>query len=373
MAAGSVRRAVRRRVSALLLASAVLAAPPVAPVPHASGAIATVAVFPVENLSGAAVPAAEVRRFFIEALRGAGVRVVSIEALEAFLTRYRVRYTGGIEAETAVALRAEAGVDAVLIPTVELFSAAAPPRCAITARLVSIASMPTVVWAADAGLAGDEAPGLFDLGLVHDPARLQARALRQISASLLAHVQGAQPEHDLRPSGKFRPKTHFRDAALDPGGRRTIAVVPFVNVSTRRNAGEIVTLLFVRHLSSVPRFRVLDAGVVRRQLVDARIVMADGLSLADADTVAALTEADFVLGGRVIRYDDPEGAAAEPQVEFSAVVVERATRRVVWSSSSYNKGRDGMSFFGRGASRTAHVMATQMVSHTAAMIAGGER
>jgi hypothetical protein len=45
----------------------------------------------------------------------------------------------------------------------------------------------------------------------------------------------------------------------------------------------------------------------------------------------------------------------------------------VWSSDSYNDGKDGVRFFERGTSRTAHAMATQMVRLTAEMIAGMER
>jgi hypothetical protein len=58
-------------------------------------------------------------------------------------------------------------------------------------------------------------------------------------------------------------------------------------------------------------------------------------------------------------------------VEFSTVVIEKASRRVVFSSDSDNRGTDGVRFFERGISRTAHGMATQMVRLTAAAIAGG--
>jgi len=60
-------------------------------------------------------------------------------------------------------------------------------------------------------------------------------------------------------------------------------------------------------------------------------------------------------------------------VEFSTALLETKSRRVVWSSDSYNEGSDGVRFFERGSSRTAHAMATQMVRLTAEMIAGRDR
>lgn len=149
--------------------------------------------------------------------------------------------------------------------------------------------------------------------------------------------------------------------------------MPFVNLSDRRNAGDVLTLLFMRHLSGVPAFRVLDSGVVRQQLLEARIIMDGGPSLRDAETLAALIDADFVLGGRVTRYLDYEGAGGRTRVEFSTVVIERKTRKVVWSSDSYNEGMDGVRFFERGASRTAHAMATQMVRLTTDRMTRRER
>ena len=150
-------------------------------------------------------------------------------------------------------------------------------------------------------------------------------------------------------------------------------MLPFFNRSDRRNAGEMLALLFMRHLSDLSQFRVLDTGVARRQLLDARIIMDGGLSITDAETVATLIDADFVIGGQVLRYEDFEGPDATPRVDFSTVLIERKSRRVIWSSGSYNDGTDGIRLFDRGRSRTAHAMATQMVRLTAEMIAGHDR
>lgn len=332
-----------------------------------------VAVFPAENLSGRGIPAAEVRQFLIDQFADQGVRVLGDEALDAFIARHRVRYGAGIDAATAELLRKETGVQGVVIVSVELSSEDTPPKVALSARLISIKAAPVVVWAEDAGMAGDDSPGLFELGLVNDYQEVLKRVLDRVGDSLVSWLKTGQVRTGLKRAGKFRPKSSFRSLALEPGRPYSVAVVPFFNLSERRNAGEILALLFARHLSGFPQFRVLDTGVTRRQLLDARVIMDSGLSIRDAEMVAALIEADFVLAGRVLRYEDYDGPGGRIGVEFSTVLIERQSRRVVWSSDSYNEGTDGLGLFERGRSRTAHAMATQMVRLTTEMIAGRDQ
>jgi TolB-like protein len=332
--------------------------------------VAAVAVFPVENLTDGSIPADVIGGFLAARLAAEGVAVLDDAALEAFLARHRVRYAAGIDEITAESLRRETGVDSVVFASVAFSSAMVPPKISIVARLVSIEATPAVVWAEDAGLSGDDAPGWFDLGLVNEYDTLLDRALEGIGDSLGTFLRTGRPRQRRTWASKFSPKSAFRALTLEPGRTYSVAVVPFFNLTQRRRAGEIMALHFIRHLSDFAPFRVLDIGVARRQLLSARIIMDGGLSVSDAETVAALIDADFVLAGRVLRYDDYEGPQGLTGVEFSTVLIARQSRRVVWSSHSYNEGQDGVRFFGRGESKTAHAMATQMVGLTAQAMAG---
>lgn len=346
-----------------------LLAPAGAATGSAAEKVGAVAVFPVENLSGVSVPADAIHGFLVEGLVSRGLRVLGGDALDDFMRRHRIRYSGGIDTATAELLRQETGVDGVVIVSVGLSSDAYPPKAALIARVVSTRGTPAVVWSDDVGLAGDEAPGLFELGLVHDYDALLTKALDRLTKSLATYLETGDAGVDPRRAEKFQPKMFYRAPTLELGKTYSVAVLPFLNVSQRRNAGEILALLFVRHLSRFPQFQVVDSGVVRRELLAARIIMDAGPSISDAETVAALVDADLVLGGRVLSYQDYEGAT--PRVEFSTILIDRRTRKVVWSSDSYNDGTDGVRFFDRGRSRTAHAMATQMVRLTAEGIAGG--
>ncbi len=339
----------------------------------AADPIAKVAVFPVENLSGTAIRADQVRDAFIERLSAAGVTVLGADDLDAFMARHRIRYAAGIDAASAEQLRKEAGVDAALFVSVGYWSETSPPKLSLIARLVSVRAAPVVIWADDAGLAGDEAPGLFDLGLVDDFQVLQARALDRLGRSLAARLETGQAAAAGRQGARFRPRITYRAVTLEPGRAHSVAVLPFYNVSGRRNAGDVMALLFERHLSSSGTFRVIDRGDVRQQLLQARVIMEGGVSIEDAELVASVLDADFVLAGRVIYYDDYEGPEGHARVDFSTVLIERASRRVVWSSHSYNDGEDGVRFFGRGRFTLAHAMATRMTGLTVAALAGERR
>jgi TolB-like protein len=289
------------------------------------------------------------------------------------MVRHRVRYAAGLETATAQALVQELGVDGVVFASIELSDSSASPKLALMARLVSVRDVPTVVWADDVGLAGDEAPGLFDLGIVNDFEVLQTRALDHVGASLDGWLKTGAPARPMRNRPTFRPRSEFRSRTLTPGTPHSVAVLPFFNLSDRRNAGEILAWLFTRHLAAFPEFRVVDAGVTRQQLLNARVIMDGGIALADAENVASLVDTDLVLAGRVLSYRDFEGSAGQTRVEFSTVLFEKSTRRIVFSSISDNTGADGVGWFERGGSKTAHVMATQMVRRTVEAIAGEGR
>ena len=84
----------------------------------------------------------------IEAMRGRA-------ELEPFLVRHRIRYTGGLDAETARAAREELHAHAVLITSLDLYRPTSPPAIAITMRLVSAGDEPIILWIDGASRAGD--------------------------------------------------------------------------------------------------------------------------------------------------------------------------------------------------------------------------
>jgi hypothetical protein len=327
--------------------------PPGGPVPR-------IAVFPVENLSGKPAPLDEIREGLAARLTANGVRVLEDAALETVFTRHRVRYTGGLDQRLAIALRAEAGVDGVLIPSLEVYDDGNPLRVALFARLVATGDAPAVRWIEGTGAAGDDAPGILGIGLVHDPRVLVERAVDSLAHSLVRHLSDAAGPETAAPPKKFRPKIVYRSDALDPGRPYSIAVVPFFNKTSRKYAGEIVALHMMRSLLAAENLAVVEPGLVREQLLRYRIIMSDGISLPDTDTILGAVNADLVLNGEVLDYQDPRGPLAPPTVDFSVLFIERKSRRVLYSSYSQNAGNDRVIFFDWGRVNTAHAMTASM-------------
>jgi len=212
------------------------------------------------------------------------------------------------------------------------------------------------------GLAGDDSPGLLDLGLIENPDTLLEIAVQRILTSLSEFLSTGQNQADSSaPRRKHRPKVIFRSPVLDPAVPHTVAVMPFFNLSERNFAGEIMALHFVRQLLARENFNVIEPGVVRHALLRGRVIMGGGISLADAGLISHLLEADLILSGKIMDYQDFQGLAAKPKVDFSAEIFEEKSREVVWAVLSYNRGDDGVFFFDWGRINTAYAMATQMV------------
>ncbi len=320
-----------------------------------------IAVLPVENLSGTPVPLKEIRGALLDGIRTRGIEVLPDDALEKFMAKHRVRYTGGIDRITAKQFKEETNCQGVLITSLELYNVTYPPKIALTSRLVSTGDNPVILWIDGAGLAGDDSPGILGMGLIQDPEALEKKALNHILDSLRKSLSGQKESEELAAKRKFLPKISYRSPVMEGRKKFSVAVAPFFNKSERKYAAEIMALHFVRHLKEFEEFEVIEPGIVRQQFLTLRMILDQGVSLADAEALFAMLNVDLVVTGQVLDYQDYQGSVGKPKVDFTAEVIERKSREVVWSSTSYNHGDDGVLFFDWGRVNTAYAMATQMV------------
>jgi TolB-like protein len=321
-----------------------------------------IAVFPVFNLSATPAPLKHIGRLLTDNLKARGATVIDEQVLEDVFVKHRIRYVGGLDPPAASAIRQEAGADAAFITSLEHYSDVVPPKIALTSRLVTTGHRIQILWIDGIGLAGDDSPGLLELGLIENPDALLEMALQQILTSFSDFLATGQKAVDSpTPRRKHQPKVIFRSPVLDPAMPYSVAVMPFFNLSERNFAGEIMALHFVRQLMMIENFNVIEPGVVRHALLRGRVIMRDGISLADADLISGLLAVDLILSGKTMNYQDFQGPAAKPKVDFAAEIFEKKSREVVWVVQSYNRGDDGVFFFDWGRINTAYVMATQMV------------
>lgn len=340
---------------------------------HSSPAIEDkfpIAVLPVYNLSGTLSPLKDIRESLINNLKKEELNILDDKVLERFVARHRIRYTGGIDATDAEALGKETGAEALLITFLELYNETVPPKIALTSRLVSADKAASILWMKGVGLAGDDSPGILGIGLIKNPKVLSETAVHRLSASLSGYLSTRREGTDTtKKRRKFLPKITYRSHVIDPEMRNRVAVVPFFNLSERKYAGEIIAFHFVKQLLPYGNFNVIEPGVVRQALLGLRVIMHDGLSIINAGITFRKLDADLILTGKVIDYQDYEGPTGKPKVDFSALLIERRSLEVVWSSKSYNEGDDGVFFFDWGKVNTAHVMASEMAHQVVEMIA----
>lgn len=321
------------------------------------------AVLPLHNLSGTIVPLEDIRQRLISSFNRQGLNILPDHVLEKFIVKHRIRYVGGIDETTARDFRYETGADAVLITSVELYNDLPPPKIALTCRLVSTGNDPKVLWIDGVGLAGDDSVGILQLSLIEDPQELLEKAVRQLSTSLAAYLTGKSSAVDSqRDIIKFWPKVFYRSPILRPDWTYTVAVLPFLNMSERRYAGEILALNFVEQMIPQKKLSVVEPGMVRQVMLQQRIIMDDGISSADAHALYSKLNVDFILAGRIFDYKDYQGTSGTAKVDFSAFALERQSGEVVWACQSHDTGDYGVFFFDWGKMHTAHRIASEMVA-----------
>jgi len=313
-----------------------------------SGADTGVAVLPPINRSGHGAPEERIAESLQAALARRGFRVLGTEELDGFLARHRIRYTGGISEGDAVALGTELGLTGAVLVSIDDWEGNDPPRVALTARYVGAAAGAPLLWCDGVASHGWERPRAFEVGLVADAEVLLERAVEALAASLADASARARPKTERR----FQPSS----LAVDPGWaaanrsavRPRIAVLPFVTQGVRREVGEVVALQFVRHLMAASHGTVVEPGVVRNALLDARVIQDGGPSLSQVDAVRALLDVDLVVSGFVSDFELSGSAPRTPFVVFTARAIDAASRQVVWSSVSHARGDDGLRLFGSG-------------------------
>lgn len=320
-----------------------------------------IAVLPVENLSAQAVPLKEMRQFLAERSAIGSVSVLADDELETFMARHRIRYTGGLDTETARAFKVENGVDMVLITSVKQYDESLPPRIGIISRLVSTDDPPVILWIESVSIAGDDSPGLLGLGLIENPLVLRTTAMTRLMNSLAAYLAGGTAERSgKRGQARFQPKLLFRSGPLPIGRDVKVAVAPFFNSSERKFAGEIMVLHLVKELADRGQFTVIEPGVMRQKLLNFRIIMNQGISLSDEDLIAQSLDTDFIFTGEVMDYQDDQSTRGQPKVDFFSMIIDRKTKKMIWASESYNKGNDRVFFFDYGRINTASALASEM-------------
>ncbi|HZZ85215.1 MAG TPA: hypothetical protein VFE30_11810 [Anaeromyxobacteraceae bacterium] len=318
------------------------------------------ALLPMLNLSGGPAPAKELTLALRQRLAERGITLVPDAAVRKALASRRLRYTGAVDRELAAALREETGASGVIVPTLELYFQQPPYRLALSARLVATGPEPEIRWIDSFAGTGRDDPGLLGARVLGSMERVRELAFDRLATSLATALDHPRPRAPCAGARGIAPNRAFRAPFLADEARRTIAVLPFVNETTRRDAGEVAALRFLGPLVADGSVRVVEPGVVRQELLAYRFGALGGVSLDDARALLELLHADLVLSGTVRTFADAAGSTGAPSVDLSVYVLDRQTTELGWSSTSSATGEDGVYFFGLGRVSTASALTCKL-------------
>lgn len=142
----------------------------------------------------------------------------------------------------------------------------------------------------------------------------------------------------------------FHEPTMDFSLVRTVAVMPFANMSTTQTADRRVRDVFMTMLQATGQIYVLPTGEVQRGLTRVEMQNPSAPSAEDVAALAKILSCDAVITGSVLEYGEARsGSASANYISLSVQMLEGKTGKLVWSAQSTRGGIDAADrMFGSG-------------------------
>jgi polysaccharide biosynthesis protein PelC len=140
-------------------------------------------------------------------------------------------------------------------------------------------------------------------------------------------------------TGKESSLTQYHSQDMDFSSLRTVAVMPFTNLTRDNQAADRVRDAFVNNLLSSGALYVIPPGEVARGI--ARVAPADPTAPSGEETerLAAVIKADALITGVIREYGEVRsGSTTSNVISVSVRMIEAGTQKIVWSASSTKGG-----------------------------------
>lgn len=145
-------------------------------------------------------------------------------------------------------------------------------------------------------------------------------------------------------------RSTFHDPNMDFSLVRSVAVLPFANLTTTAKAEERVRDIFMTMLQATGAAYVLPPGEVARGISRTSLQNPAAPTAEEIVRLAKNLDVDVVITGTVLEYGEVRSASATANVvSMSVQMMEAQTGRVVWSAASTEGGIGaGKRIFGGG-------------------------
>lgn len=133
--------------------------------------------------------------------------------------------------------------------------------------------------------------------------------------------------------------TSYHDPSMDFAAIRTVAVLPFENLTNDNRAAERVRDIFTTGLLATGALYVLPPGEVTRGLVRAGVVNPIAPTSEEVEKLAGVIKVDALITGVVREYGVlRSGNTSANVVSLGLQMVEAQTGKVIWSADSTKGG-----------------------------------
>jgi hypothetical protein len=131
----------------------------------------------------------------------------------------------------------------------------------------------------------------------------------------------------------------WHDPEMDFGAVKTVAVMPFANLSQEQTAGANVRDVFMNRLLATGAVYVLPLGEVARGIARAGIADPTAPSPEEVVKLCGIIKADAVITGVVLEYGNVRsGSAIGYVIALTLSMLEGQAGRTVWTGSTREGG-----------------------------------
>jgi TolB-like protein len=296
----------------------------------------TIAIFPFENFSEDNKALEVVIPMVKSRLEAKGYTVLKENEMNVFLLKERIRNAGCVSKDTAMKIGNELKVNMILTGAVSTFSGGDHPRAGFMACLINTADG-SIIWANHAAAYGEDFESILGIGKIGSLNKLSERVLDILFGSFTAKPAEKHPESLYR-----------------------IAVMPFQNKSKTRDAGIMVTYMFIAELFKNKNFMPVEYGEVRRLIIDLRLREKGEIDLKNTEAVAGSAGVDGIILGSVDVYREGSGITDPSEVEISARLINARKGEILWYNGSLVKGDDSVVMLDWG-----RILSTENVAYKA--------
>lgn len=270
-----------------------------------------IAVFPFDNLTMVDNALNAVMPVIEKEMKDRGYSVVGEQELYSNICKDRVRETGTISKALAKKISDNFKVEGILLGSIVSYSVDEKPQVGLIARLID-PSDGSILWADYFSATGDDFITVLGLGDIKEMDKLIQKVVKSLFASFTAEA----PQKDAA----------FR-----------VAVMPFMNDTDYKDAGNIASQMFVVHLFKDSSFIPLEYGEIRKNLVDKRIRVKGSLDYNNITELTKVIDVDGFLLGEVGLYFNGVLQNSPPAASVSARLIGSANKKILW----YGRGQMG--------------------------------